>query len=410
MLQWKKKHAGGGTVLDSTIKGWIKQCPWPEIVTKADGLKSIFCHHCEVVGKKNVMGGEKLGYPPHTQLRVVLECDGTEVEDETYFQTVDKDTVFLLLRPNEHWLPPSVETLRAAIRAIPQIVCEAINSLELVDRQPSWKIMDNKGQVTVVLHWDQRDFRGPSEKKGRYYGRREPVWRVEVTSQEVQTVDQTTATFKDIPGSAGPHTRFTLEDLGLKSAMRMLPKKTHVEHGASPDHDHSLCDFHCSALHEEGAQIILNKSVATSPIQEMPEGAAAAAGPSGVSLHKKGGAKGHVRFLDEAQEVKSPGRDESESDTENTTNEEEQLSEHYLLLTDQLSLEQNRHLNIRDIGVILDRLSSKIVEVQKLEREKESAEIHNWTIKATIRGEVLREIGVIYNGQYYGIMEHPGYF
>ncbi|XP_022235298.1 uncharacterized protein LOC111083232, partial [Limulus polyphemus] len=302
----------------------------------------------------------------------------------------------------------SVETLRAAIRAIPQIVCEAINILELVDQQPSWKIMDNKGQVTVVLHWDQRDFQSTAERKDPQYRRREPVWSVEVMSQEVQTNDQATASLKDLPSSGKTHARFTLESLGLKSAVRMLPKKQEGENGNIPDHDHSLCDFHCSAFHERSAHIILNKSIATSPIQEKPEGTEA--GSSEVITHKKGGAKGHVHFQDEPQEVKNRACDEYESDTENATNEDEQLSEHYLLLTDQLSLDQNKHLDIKDIGVILNHLNSKIVEVQKLEREKESAEVHNWTIKATIRGEVVREIGVIYNGQYYGIMEHPGYF
>lgn len=43
-----------------------------------------------------------------------------------------------------------------AISAIPRIVCETIHALELHDETPSWKIMDNKGRVTVVLHWDQR--------------------------------------------------------------------------------------------------------------------------------------------------------------------------------------------------------------------------------------------------------------
>lgn len=45
---------------------------------------------------------------------------------------------------------------QAAISAIPKIVCETIHALELHDETPSWKIMDNKGRVTVVLHWDQR--------------------------------------------------------------------------------------------------------------------------------------------------------------------------------------------------------------------------------------------------------------
>lgn len=44
----------------------------------------------------------------------------------------------------------------SAIAAIPKIVCETIHALELQNETPSWKIMDNKGRVTVVLHWDQR--------------------------------------------------------------------------------------------------------------------------------------------------------------------------------------------------------------------------------------------------------------
>ena len=102
----------------------------------------------------------------------------------------------------------------------------------------------------------------------------------------------------------------------------------------------------------------------------------------------------------------------SESETENNSTvieEEGSTSLKFLLLTDQLSLDQKRHLTIKDIGVILERLSSKIIDVEKLDRESESRDCYNWTIKATIRGDVLRELGVIYNGNYYAISEHPGY-
>ncbi|XP_022252469.1 uncharacterized protein LOC106468429 [Limulus polyphemus] len=318
-----------------------------------------------------VKGAEKLGYNNPSELKVVLESDGTEVEDENYFKTVEKDTIFILLRPGERWFPPSMETLRAAITAIPRIVCEAINSLELVDKQPSWKIMDNKGRITVVLNWDQRDtHRPPGHQPSSRQG---PMWRVEVTSQEAQTADQTTAGTKDLSAQRGARAKLSLEGLGPRPPSRTLPKKP-------PEKEN----------------------------EDLPE-EEVAAGPSGVDVQRKAG-KGHVRFLNVTQESKIPQLDESESDTENTAYEEEQLSERYLLLMDQLSLEQNRHLSVKDIGVILERLSSKIVDVDKLEREKESTEVYNWTIKATIRGEVLREIGVIYNGQYYGIMEHPGYF
>lgn len=120
---------------------------------------------------------------------------------------------------------------------------------------------------------------------------------------------------------------------------------------------------------------------------------------------RSSGAKGHVRFLDIA-----PERDSSESETENTIVEDDKVtSEKFLLLIDQLSVDQKRHLSIKDIGIILERLNSKILDVERLDRESESDDCYNWTIKATIRGDALRELGVIYNGNYYAISEHPGY-
>ena len=97
----------------------------------------------------------------------------------------------------------------------------------------------------------------------------------------------------------------------------------------------------------------------------------------------------------------------SESETDN--NDETGTTDKFLLLVDQLSLEQPHHLSIKDIGIILDRLNSKIVDVAVLERQIEASDTHNWTIKATIRGEVMRELGVIYNSNYYAISEHPDF-
>lgn len=104
-------------------------------------------------------------------------------------------------------------------------------------------------------------------------------------------------------------------------------------------------------------------------------------------------------------ETDPTNNDSSESETENDLG----TTEKFLLLVDQLSLEQQKHLGIKDIGIILERLSSKIVDVERLERDLEGSDTHNWTIKATIRGEILRELGVIYNSNYYSISEHPAY-
>lgn len=174
------------------------------------------------------------------------------------------------------------------------------------------------------------------------------------------------------------------------------------------------CDFHCCALHEEGRKIAVHKSVATSPIQDAQQQTSPQ--PSSLSDGTRRAALGkitqHVRFLDvEGVHLQQQQQAESsESETENTIMEEEAItSNKFLLLIDQLSVEQKKHLTIKDIGIILERLSSKIVDVERLDRESESDDCYNWTIKATIRGDVLRELGVIYNGNYYAISEHPGY-
>lgn len=66
-------------------------------------------------------GADKLGYQQFTNLRVVLESDGTEVEDDAYFQSAEKDTVFLLLRDNETWLPPGIDALKSGERCFDQL-------------------------------------------------------------------------------------------------------------------------------------------------------------------------------------------------------------------------------------------------------------------------------------------------
>lgn len=60
-----------------------------------------------------VRGAEKLGYENYYRLKAVLETDGTEVEDDSYFQSAENDTVFLLLRDNENWQPPGMDTLKS---------------------------------------------------------------------------------------------------------------------------------------------------------------------------------------------------------------------------------------------------------------------------------------------------------
>lgn len=399
----------------------------------------------------------------------------------------------------------SVPLGAAAISAIPKIVCETIHALELHDETPSWKIMDNKGRVTVVLHWDQRQQQqqqqqqkvvtaaaaegtaaakySPSKKQDsirpslviqtsleKLSGIHGPGPAAATAASKKETLindvytPAPTARYNSSPqitvinhddvisgkmanllaaatssyGGGGPqvpphhHAPHRLIKQGTSSFesatihIHTPECANHVHHPLSTtisgaagingaDANNMVeCDFHCCALHEEGRKIAVHKSVATSPIQDAqqqtsPQPSSLSDGTRRAALGK---AAQHVRFLDvEGVRLQQQQQaDSSESETENTIMEDEaSTSEKFLLLIDQLSVEQKRHLTIKDIGIILERLSSKIVDVERLDRESESDDCYNWTIKATIRGDVLRELGVIYNGNYYAISEHPGY-
>lgn len=362
-----------------------------------------------------------------------------------------------------------------AISAIPKIVCETIHALELHDETPSWKIMDNKGRVTVVLHWDQRGQTRPDVASGPKFspskkaadGGGAPTMRpslvIQTSLDKLQGKKETL--INDVYGAPASATRYTSspqitvinhDDVVAKSAYahavhaahthphRLAKQATssfesatihihtpecanhvHVPRSGSPggataENGIIECDFHCCALHEEGRKIAVHsKNVATSPIQDAGQQTSPQPPPSLLDGIRRGGpvtkGTGHVRFLDIEGGGALPvsrhtDHESSESETENTVMEDEAItSEKFLLLIDQLSVDQKKHLSIKDIGIILERLNSKIVDVERLDRESESEDCYNWTIKATIKGDVLRELGVIYNGNYYAISEHPGY-
>lgn len=48
----------------------------------------------------------KLNISPETPIRVALEQDGTEVEDEDYFSTLERNTALMILINDQKWLPP----------------------------------------------------------------------------------------------------------------------------------------------------------------------------------------------------------------------------------------------------------------------------------------------------------------
>ncbi|XP_063889039.1 uncharacterized protein LOC135115875 isoform X8 [Scylla paramamosain] len=366
-------------------------------------------------------GREKLELG-EVRIKVVLEADGTQVEDPEYFCTLPENTVFLLLRQGEHWYPAGVEVLRQAITAIPKIVCETIYTLGLHDEAPVWKIMDQYGKITVVLSWD------PSLRGDRHVSSSSPrkpsatATRMIVSGVGENAIQRHEYLMAQPSAVSTPSPAPTISLSGTKSpvpaagATSQAPVGTVTTILRDGKKETLINDIGpaITAPHPPAPLHPVQKT--TSPIQEgerRPVHYTSKAQPSGATAaQQKGGS--HVRFVTDPRssslEKQKVDPESSESETENTTNDEEaHTTVKFLLLTDQLSVDTKKHLSIKDIGVILDRLSSKIVDVEKLDREVEEEDCFNWTIKATIRGDTLRELGVVYNGHYYSISEHPGY-
>lgn len=445
---------------------------------------------------------EKLSYDQYnlSNLRVVLENDGTEVEDEQYFQSAERDTIFLLLRDDEQWLPPGFDALKTALTAIPQIVCDTINSLKLANKPPTWSIHDDRGFITVTLQWEHDQDHQLQQQQLQQEQLERQLLINDLLDDQLSTSQPFAQYGGKVYSSTFPRhgtTRAKSTESYLR-AMRMgfggsnvlpstfrsssIPSKTlsaddfsiidRIDDLSSAHDLTSFCDFHCSTLHRDGGSIKVSKSVGTSPIPDFRSHTTSPIISTSVSNHsrttspfvetvlvpfaqpqpqaqimtttttttmasKPAKGKGHVRFMDMDKsgiigpsststssrtktELSSmingqisygsvPSSDESE--TETTEREDEQICERYLVLVDQPSATLKRpNLSILDIGRILERFRSKIIDVDKLERDKENVGCYNWLIRATIRGEMLREVGVVYNGQYYGLMEHPEFF
>lgn len=57
-------------------------------------------------------GKEKLNIAQNESVKLVLETDGTQIEDPEYFKTLPNNTTVLLLRDDELWYPAGVDAIK----------------------------------------------------------------------------------------------------------------------------------------------------------------------------------------------------------------------------------------------------------------------------------------------------------
>lgn len=323
--------------------------------------------------------------------------------------------------------------------------------MNIYHEPPFWKIVDNQEKITLVLHWNQND-RGHHNFKSNHsqelqnsrfdYNKfpiasntltginkkplksRDPV---AVTSEKEMVDSKKSVKQSASIASVGKTYKSNFVDCNVGACSNSAAHQSQVasiNQGSSKEpqlflssassalqHDWNKCEFHCGSLHDRGRSIQITECN-RQPVYPMSK-----------TLKST-----HVHFCDDGTNGINDGMEsrssvaayrshqeniESEMEKDSNTIEDEfenegnVTTEKLLLLTDQLCNDKHKHLTIFDLGVILDRLKTKIIDVHRLQREREDLRCFRWTINATIRGEVLRDLGVLYNGNYYSISESP---
>ncbi|CAG0888299.1 unnamed protein product [Darwinula stevensoni] len=336
-----------------------------------------------------VKGKEALNMGVGESVKVVTEGDGTEVEDGEYFHTLPDNTVFLLLRTNEKWTPPHAMELDLKVQAvIPKAVREAIPALGLQEEAPSWRLTDIRGLITLFLEWD---LSGRGDRPSLALASMDPISHMPHSPLHTPVSPTPTRVPKETLINHGvvPAIKVSSGDLG--SSRRFLQSQATAE-PSFRGHSPTECDFHCCALHQaEGRHL------------------------PGFTPTPSGHRSPHVHFRPNERDVfrekplppPPPNAESSESETDPGIPEESSRARKTLLLSDRVTSEHPHHLSVRDLGVILERLSSRIVDVENLTREKVNEDVYSWKIGAVVKGDMMRSLGVLYQGNYYVICEHP---
>ncbi|XP_061121473.1 DNA fragmentation factor subunit alpha [Syngnathus typhle] len=85
-----------------------------------------------------VKGSEFLGFTPHDPVTVVLEDDGTIVEDEAYFWCLPLNTKFMLLHEKETWSPLRRVDGGTAWMARDSVILESSDTVDATDGTTPW--------------------------------------------------------------------------------------------------------------------------------------------------------------------------------------------------------------------------------------------------------------------------------
>ncbi|KAJ8319814.1 hypothetical protein KUTeg_001401 [Tegillarca granosa] len=101
-----------------------------------------------------VKGKDKLCILPTEPVTVVLEDDGTEIDDDDYFTFLAHNTTLILLRSNQKWLPKGSENTAVVVECNLDVLAHLLNDTETYAKavqDACQRHLDERSQTTEAL-------------------------------------------------------------------------------------------------------------------------------------------------------------------------------------------------------------------------------------------------------------------
>jgi DNA fragmentation factor alpha subunit len=102
----KRKGVVAATLQDLITRGKMLPVLLIDILVNHDNLLQKCACMLNVIASMLLLARDKMDLPEDIPVKVVLEQDGTEVDDDEYFSTMERNTTLMILINDQRWLPP----------------------------------------------------------------------------------------------------------------------------------------------------------------------------------------------------------------------------------------------------------------------------------------------------------------
>jgi DNA fragmentation factor alpha subunit len=102
----KRKGVVASTLQDLITRGKILSVLLIYFIINHNSLLQDYVFIVNFISSVFFLARVKMDLPEDIPVKIVLEQDGTEIDDDEYFSTMERNTTLMILINDQRWLPP----------------------------------------------------------------------------------------------------------------------------------------------------------------------------------------------------------------------------------------------------------------------------------------------------------------